>query len=146
MTTTPRSSTPDAFAQEETARRAADAFGRAVTDGEIEPYLELLDPDVDFESASATQGGTVRLRGHAEVRRYLEQTAREYAELRLVPQQLRELGAGRFLVLGHWCGRVRGGTPFGAPLAATLELQEGKVARLRGFMDEQQALEAARAG
>lgn len=124
--------------------RAAEAFGRALGNGEIEPYLELLEPDVDFESASAVQGTRVKLRGRDEVRRYLEEAAQEYSELRLVLRAKHALGDGCFLVLGHWHGRARDGTPFGAPLASLLEVGHGRVVRLRGFMDEQQALEAAR--
>ena len=127
-------------------RRAADAFGRALSHAEIDPYLELLDPDIDFQSASAVKGGLVRLRGHAEVRRYLEEMAQMYVELRLTTSELRDLGGGRFLVLGHWRGVSRAGGAFGAPLASILDLRDGKVVRMRGYMDEEQALEAVDAG
>ena len=131
----------------ELVRKAADAFGRALTEGEIEPYVELLDPDVDFESASAIEGGRVRLRGRDEVRGYLEQMTKEYTEVQLEPRELRELAPGRFLVLGSWHGRARGApTTFVTPLATILELRDGMVVRVRGFMDEQQAREAIEAG
>jgi ketosteroid isomerase-like protein len=124
-------------------RRVAEAFGRALAFGEVEPYLELLEPDIDFEIASPAKGGTVSLRGHDEVRAYLQEMAREYTELVLTPKEVRELGPERFLVFGVWQGRVRKGTRFGTPLASIVELRDGKVARLRGFLDEEQALAAA---
>jgi ketosteroid isomerase-like protein len=130
---------------EEIVRRVADAFGRALADGEIEPYLEMLDREIEFEIASPVKGGVVTLHGHAEVRRYLDEMSKEYTELVLTPGDLRELAPERFLVFGVWRGRVRGGTPFGTPLASIIELRDGKVVRLRGFLDEQQALSAAQA-
>ena len=123
---------------EELVRRTAEAFGRALSEGEIEPYLELLDPEIEFEIASPMKGGSVSARGHDQLRAYLEEMAEEYTELVLTP----ELALGRFLVLGLWHGRVRGGTRFGTPLAALIDVKEGKVVRLRGFLDEEQALAA----
>jgi ketosteroid isomerase-like protein len=130
---------------EESVRRIAETFGRALAHGELEPYLELLDEDVEFEIASAVKGGVVSRHGRTEVRSYLEEMAREYTELVLTPEELRELAPGRYLVLGAWHGRVQGGTSFGTPLAAIIQLRDGKVVQMRGFMDEQQALAADQA-
>jgi hypothetical protein len=44
--------------------------------GEIDPYLDLLDPEVEFETASATRL-QVTFHGHTELREYLEQAADE---------------------------------------------------------------------
>jgi len=126
---------------EEIVRRAADAFGRAIAHGEVEAYLELLDQEIEFEIASPVKGGVVTLHGRDEVRGYLDAMAREYTELLLTPRELRELAPGRFLVLGDWHGRVHGGARFGTPLASIIEVRGGRLVRLRGFMDEQQALE-----
>lgn len=126
------------------ARTVLGAFGRAVTDGEIDPFLELLDSKVDLEIPSATRGSVVASCGRDEVREYLEEITDEYSELRLEPREFRSLSHGRMLVVGRWRGQVRGGTtPFGTPFAAIIELRGSKVARLRGFMDLEQALEAA---
>lgn len=131
----------------ETARAALGAFGRAVTEGEIDAFLELLDEEVDLEIPSAIRQDVVRLKGREAVRHHLEKIADEYVELRLDPSEFRRLDHGRLLVIGRWQGRVSGGTtPFGTPLALIIELRDGKVARLHGFMDGQQALEAARRG
>lgn len=131
----------------ETARAALGAFARAVTDGEIAPFLELLDREADLQIPSAIRQDVVELHGREEARRYLEETASEYADLRLDPREFRALDPGRLLVVGRWQGRARGGTtPFGTPLALIVELRDGLVTRLRGFMDEQQALEAVGGG
>ena len=131
----------------ETLRAALGAYGRAVTDGEIDAFLELLDPDVDLEIPSAVRGDVVRLHGQDEVRRYLDEISGEYVELHLDPREFRALDQDRVLITGHWTGRVSGGTtPFGTPLALIAELREGRLARLHGFMDDQAALEASRRG
>jgi ketosteroid isomerase-like protein len=128
--------------EEEIVRRTAEAFGRALAEGEIEPYLELLDPQIEFQIASPLKGGAVTAHGHDELRRYLEEAAAQYTELVLTPEEVRELALGRYLVLGQWHGRVRDGMRFGTPLAALLDVKDGKVVRLRGFLDEEQALAA----
>ena len=128
---------------EDTVRRIADTFGHALAEGDFEPYLELLDDDIDFQIASPVRGGIVVMCGRAEVRAYLEEMAKEYTELELVPKEIRELAPGRYLTLGTWHGRVHGGASFGTPLASIIELHDGKAVRMRGFMDEQQALAAA---
>jgi ketosteroid isomerase-like protein len=126
------------------ARAVLEAYGQAATDGEIDAFLELLDPDVDLELPSAIRRGVVSVRGRDEARQYLEEITDEYLELQLEPREFRSLSNGRLLVVGRWRGQLRGGTtPFGTPLAVIIELRDGKVARLRGFMDIQQALEAA---
>jgi ketosteroid isomerase-like protein len=127
---------------EQLVRRAAEAFGGAIADGEIDAYLDLLDDEIEFEISSPMKGGWVRARGHDELRNYLEEMASEYTELVLAPEEVRELALSRFLVLGTWHGRVQGGTRFGTPLAALMDVRDGKVVRLRGFLDEQQALAA----
>ena len=134
-----RSAPADALA--EVVRAGGELFNRAVSDGEIDPYIEALDPDVDFETFSVMAGHIVRFHGRSEVRCYIEEIARRYDELRLEISELRELGDGRFLVLGRWRGQARGGTPFGAPLATILDMRDDLICRMRAFMDEREALD-----
>lgn len=124
-------------------RAAVGAYGRAVADGEIEGFLDLLEDDADLEIPSALRQDVVKLHGRDEIALYLKETADEYVEMRVVPRQFRLLDHGRLLVVGRWQGRASGGTtPFGTPMAMIVELRAGKVSRMRAFMDEQQALDA----
>lgn len=135
--------TQDRVSEDEAlVRRSAHAFGRALADGEIEPFVQLLDEEVEFEIASPMKGGAVSFHGRDQVRRYLGEMAAEYTELELTPHEVRVVDPGRFLVLGVWRGRVGAGTRFGTPLATIIELRDNRVSRVRGFLDEQQALAA----
>lgn len=135
---------PELERKVETLRAALGAYGRAVTDGEIDAFLELLDPEVVLEIPSVVQGDLVKLHGHDEVRQYLDEISGEYVELQVDPREFRALDRARVLITGYWRGRISGGTtPFGTPLALIAELHEDKLARLHGSMDEQAALEAS---
>ena len=126
----------------EVVRRTGELFGRAVSEGEVDAYADMLDPEVDFEAFSVAAGHIVRFRGREEVRAYVVQTAKRYDELRLDVSELRDLGDDRFLVLGRWHGQIRGVGPFGAPLASIIQVRDGLLCRVNAFMDERDALEA----
>jgi hypothetical protein len=131
---------PELERKVETLRAVLGAFGRAVTHGEIDSFLELLDPKVELEIPSAVHGDVVKLHGHDEVRQYLDEISGEYVELQVDPREFRALDPIRVLITGFWQGRISGGTtPFGTPLALIAELSEDKLARLHGSMDEQAA-------
>jgi ketosteroid isomerase-like protein len=128
----------------EVAKAAADAFSRAVTDGEIEAFLPFLAQEIDFKLPSAMQDAVMRLNGHDEVRGYLRQTAEEYEELHLEWKEIRECGGGRYLMLGSWQATVRKTqTRFGTPMGLVFDMRDGEVTRLRAFFDEQLAIDAA---
>ena len=129
----------------EVANATAAAFGRAFTNGEIEAFLSLLAPDVSYEAPSVMQHTVMKLEGHDEVRRYLDETASDYDDLGVEVRETRDLGGGRFLMIGWWHAKPhQSGTSFGTPMAAVLDISDGKVAKIRAFFDEQLALDAAR--
>lgn len=128
------------------ATSTAAAFGRAFTYGEIGQFLALLAPDVEFEVPSVMASTVKKLSGHDGVRGYLEETEREYKKLVVDPKEIRDLGGGRFMIVGSWRATPRGNaTTFGTPMAAVLDIDEGKVARVRAFFDEGLAVAAAAA-
>src|SRR6185436_4316334 len=86
----------------ETVRAALDAFGRAVGEGEIDAFLELVDDDVELEIPSALRQDVLKLHGREETQRYLEETAGEYVELSVDAREFRPLDDNRLLVVGRW--------------------------------------------
>ena len=135
---------PEAESNEaEVARDTAAAFGRAFTNGETAAFIALLSPEVRYEAPSVMKQAALRLNGHDEVHTYLEQTAREYDELRIESRELRDLGGGCFLMTGWWEATPHKRTRFGTPLGVVFEIRDGKVARMQAFFDEQLAIDAA---
>ena len=132
---------PDA----EVAEAAANAFGRALTDGAFDDFVGLLTDDVQYEAPSVLHHTVMKLNGPGEVRRYLEASATEYEDLVVVPDEVRDLGGGRFLLVGRWRAKpTQSAVAFATPLAAVLDVSDGKVVQLRAFFDEQLAIDAAR--
>ena len=128
----------------EVARETAAAFGRAFTNGEVDAFLALLDAEVEYEAPSVMKHTVVKLKGHDEVRRYLEETTGKYESLSVEPKEIRDLGGCRFLMVGFWRAKPREtATPFGTPIAAVLDVRGRKVTRVRAFFDEQLAIDAA---
>ncbi len=91
----------------ETARRHFDAFNRAFSEGASDFY-EMLDPNVELVPMSALLEGT-RYHGHDAVREWFEEMKRDWTSFEVRPEQFRDLGDGRVLVLGSWRARGRGG-------------------------------------
>jgi len=90
------------------------------------------------------QSTVLRLSGHDEIRRYLEQTATEYENLHAESKEIRDCGNGRHLMLGWWQATPRKSQiRFGTPMGAVLDFRGGKVTGLRAFFDEQMAIDAA---
>jgi ketosteroid isomerase-like protein len=139
--------TPTQSTERETqvAREAATAFGRAFSEGDLDAFLDVLAPEIEYEAPSVMQHTVMKLKGHDEVRRYLEETTGEYEELRVETNDIRDKGGGRFVVVGQWHAQPRHtATPFGTPVGAVLDIDDGKVVRLRAFFDEALAEAAAR--
>ena len=128
----------------EVARETAAAFGNAFTNGEIDAFLAMLAAEVEYEAPSVMQHTVLKLKGHDEIRRYLEETASEYDKLSVEPKEIRDLGGGRFLMVGFWRAKPHDTvTPFGTPIGAVLDVRGDKVTRVHAFFDEQLATDAA---
>jgi hypothetical protein len=126
----------------EIGRRAAEAFADAVTFGEVDDFLELVDSEVDYASFSPA-GQPVEVSGRDEMRAYLERVAPQYDALSLRPREFRRLEGGQTLMLAKMLARPHGGTTIGSPVANVFETRDGKLSWVRAFTDERQAVQAA---
>ena len=128
----------------ELSLRGLEAFNHAVATGDVEPYLEFLDPDISYAPATAAIEG-VTYEGRDAVREYLAGISETWNGLECEPVEFRKMG--RCLVmLGRW--RASGGASgvaVDSPLLVVHEIRDGKIAWLRGFTDEDEAMAAARA-
>jgi ketosteroid isomerase-like protein len=122
----------------EIPRRLIDAYTR----GDIPAFLELLDPDVEWIPIMATLEGRV-YRGREDVRRWLEELARDWEYFEPCYEEYRDLG-DRVLILGRWRarGRASGVELENQPATWLYEIKAGKVVRMRTFTDRGEALKA----
>jgi ketosteroid isomerase-like protein len=116
--------------------------------GDIDGLLNELDPEVEWHSAlHALMGGEQTLfRGHDGVRQMLADLYESFDEIYLEMSEIRDLGHG-VLAIGHT--RTRGkasGAETATPMALVTEIKDGKTISVRGFLDHNEALEAAGLG
>jgi ketosteroid isomerase-like protein len=120
------------------ARRAFEAFAAR----DVEALLALAVDDLEFlpVTANITTGG-VPYRGHDGMRRYFDDIAQVWSELRVFPDEYREL-AGAVVVLGRVRGRG-GGMIIDRPTGWVWRMRDGKIASVRVYGSHAEALEAA---
>jgi len=122
----------------EIVKRAVDAF--SVRD--VSLATEFATPDFEWFPAmtGAVEGDSYR--GPESVGMYLRDVLNTWEELRLLPEEFRDLG-DRVLMLGRMAGRGLGsGVPVDAPIGMVFECRGGKISRIRSFLDRGEALRA----
>jgi ketosteroid isomerase-like protein len=88
----------------------------------------------------AIEGETFRGREGSDA--YVARLTDAWEEFRTVAEDVRDLG-GRVLMLGQVEGRGKGsGVPVDMPLAQVYDFRDGKVCRIRSYLDHAEALEA----
>ncbi len=123
----------------EICKRAFVAFERL----DVEAGLEFVDPEIVFQSAIVSGADGSTYRGYDGLREWAKESDAAFEELRTVPQEFRDLGDD-VLILGHITAKGRGsGAPVESPAAFLSTLRDGRVVRVRGFLDWDEALEAA---
>jgi ketosteroid isomerase-like protein len=127
----------------EVARSLHPAFNRAFEHGTSELY-EVLDPEAEWIPITAVLEGN-SYHGHDGVRQWIEDMRRDWEIFETRPEEFRDLGDDRVLILGTWRARGRGsGVELDTQQAAWLVHCKGdKVIRLQTFTDRERALEAA---
>jgi uncharacterized protein len=120
----------------EIAERAMDAFNRR----DVEGFIQSTTADFEWSPAlgMAVEGDCFR--GREGVERYFEVLGATWDELRLVAEEVRDLGDS-VVWLGRIEGRGRGsGVPVDAPMGAAFSFRDGKVWRARSHLDHGLAL------
>ncbi len=127
----------------EAARALHPAFNRAFEHSTSELY-ELLDPQAEWIPITAVLEGN-SYQGHDGVRQWIEEMRRDWEVFETRPEEFRDLGDDRVLILGTWRARGRSsGVELDFQQAAWLvQCRGGKVIRLQTFTDRERALEAA---
>jgi ketosteroid isomerase-like protein len=124
----------------EIAKRAIDAFNRR----DVDDFAELTTPDFEFFPAMDTlvEGSSHRGRGGIET--YFNDIRDTWEELRLLPDEFCDLSATLLLWLGRVEALGRGSdVRVDAPTGAVFDLRDGKLSRIRAYLDHGEALRAA---
>ena len=122
----------------EAVRTAFAAFSRDDWDA----LIGLLDPEIEWVTTGQFVGGQV-YRGHAGVRDFLDALSGEFEAFRAEPENFaaasdvvvadtRVTGVGR-----------RSEVPVELQFTVVVSLRDGRVVRVRNFLERQEALEAA---
>jgi ketosteroid isomerase-like protein len=118
-------------------RTAYEGFGRR----DLQAVLSVMDPDIEWDATDAL-AHTGLYHGHAGVTEYIGSLAGVWEEFDLNPEQFTESGDGaRVMVLGRVKGRLAAtGQDVEARFAHVLQLDDGKVTRLKVCLDRDAAL------
>jgi ketosteroid isomerase-like protein len=124
----------------EIARRVIDAFNRR----DVDAIFECVNQDVEWLPAMpVTIGGGV-LRGREGIESYIREVNDTWDEYRVVAQDFRDLGGDQVLVLSRVEGRGTGsGGLVDAAMGQIFDFRDGKIARVRTYLDHGEALRAA---
>jgi ketosteroid isomerase-like protein len=119
--------------------RSHDAFNRR----DLDAYLALNDPDVEFTPYERAVEGSGPYHGHSGVRRWWEESLEVLPDLRVELDEVRDLGDRTFVR-----GRLRGqGAGSGASFERTywglFRWRDKRIVWWQAFESEAEALEAA---
>ena len=123
----------------EIVRKALAAFNA----GDNDLVVAAFDPDVELVPARAVLEGS-EYRGHDGFRRFVADMDEDWDTFHPELDEVRELGDGRVLVLGHLQARGKAsGMEVDSTAAWLCDVREGRITRVRFYTDERAALEAA---
>jgi len=122
----------------ETARQGIHAFNA----GEVDAFTALTTSDFEWSPSMVAIEGEV-FRGSEGIQRYFASLNSAWEEFLVRPESFRDL-ADVVVMLGRLrgCGK-NSGVPVDAPLGMVFDFKQGKVARIRGYLDHGQACRAA---
>jgi ketosteroid isomerase-like protein len=124
------------------SKRALEAFARP----DLDAYDDLYAPDLEWFPAGplALQGeGYAGYRGREGLETYLRDRRVMWEEIRTVEAELRDLG-DCVLMLGRLQVRVRSsGVTLDSPSGVIFDFRDGKISRMRAYLDRGGALRAA---
>src|SRR5713226_8566199 len=123
----------------ETAKRVMDAYNRR----DVDAYVDCATSDFELFPVfvGAVEGGSYR--GREGIERVFEATRDALDDYRIVADEFRDLG-DRVLMVGRAEGRGRAsGVSVDAPFGSVVDFRDGKISRIRSFLDHGEALRAA---
>jgi ketosteroid isomerase-like protein len=123
----------------ELVERLMDAVDRR----DIDVFAGVTTPDLEWFPVFAARVGGDVYRGREGIEAFLGEVDETWEEFRPLPDEYRDLGE-RVLALGRLRTRGRAsGAPSDSPWGAVYDFRDGRVSRIRTFLDHGEALRAA---
>jgi uncharacterized protein len=122
----------------EIVRRRFEAFGR----GDREAIVEDLHPSVVWDESNGPPDGRVYL-GHDGFREWLADFRGRWGDFRLEIQEVVPTGEGAVVLARQRGRRHETGEIVDAPSAQVVDFADGKVTRVRLYLDHGEAMDAA---
>ena len=123
----------------EIAKRLMSAVNRR----DVDALAEVTTPDLEWFPVFAARVEGDAYRGREGIETFLGEVDETWEEFLPVPEEYRDLGE-RVLGLGRLKTRGRGsGVPIDSPWGGIYDFRDGRVARIRTFLDHGEALREA---
>jgi ketosteroid isomerase-like protein len=125
----------------EVMRRGFEAGNRR----DIEAMLEVLDPEVEWQSAllMSLEGEGAVYRGHEGIREFFRDLDELFDKLHAEYPEIRDLG-DRVVGIGRISMRGKtSGAETESPIGTVVDFENGKAIRVRTYLDPKEAFEAA---
>ncbi|HEY4451125.1 MAG TPA: nuclear transport factor 2 family protein [Solirubrobacteraceae bacterium] len=111
---------------------------------DVEGFVALATDDFEWSPSMVAIEGQV-FRGSEGIRAYCASLDDAWSEFRILPDSFRERGQ-TVLMLGALRGRGKNsGVTVDESLGMVFDIGDGKIARIRGFLDHAEALRASQA-
>jgi uncharacterized protein (TIGR02246 family) len=112
----------------------------AINRRDVQAVLDAYHPDADMSTLTSELVQGKAYRGHTGIREYFSSFADVWEELRLEPEEIRDLG-GRILVVGRWASRGKeSGAEVEAAAAWIFAVRDGRIVFSRAYRDAEEAL------
>ncbi|HSJ17290.1 MAG TPA: nuclear transport factor 2 family protein [Solirubrobacterales bacterium] len=125
----------------EAFKRAIEAYNRR----DIDTFLEMFEPMVETRPLTLAMFGqeATVYRGHEGIRQFIRDVDEALSQLQVEPLEIRDLGE-RIVASGRLRARGRAsGAEIESPISWLVEFKNGRVIRMRDYLDFTEALEAA---
>lgn len=122
----------------EIAKRAIDAFNAS----DVDVFTALTTPDFKWSPSMVAIEGEV-FHGSEGIRRYFASLSSAWDEF-LIQAERFAVGSDVAIMLGRLSGRGKNsGATVDASLGMVFDFRDGQIARIRGYLDHDEALQAA---
>ena len=123
----------------ERVHRAYEAFNRR----DLDAFLALMDPEVEFTALFVQMEGDPYLRGYDGIREWWRGLLAVFPDYNSEVLEVRDLSDSLIVALRVRGHGVEGGAPFEQVLWQVVKLRDDKATRSRNFGSETEALDAA---